>query len=72
MRLEINARRVRWALLIVIAGLSVASLLAQVSRYVLEFRDVGGLVPLFDAGGEANIPTYFSPSPCWRAQSCLR
>jgi len=58
--LELDRRRLRRTLLAVIAVLSVASLLAQVAMYPLDYESGGGLIRLFNANGEANIPAYYS------------
>ena len=56
---EIDRRLVRRRLLLLIALFSAASLLAQVAIH-LDHHSVGGLVPLLNANGEANLPAYFS------------
>lgn len=57
---EVDAGRVRRALLIAVGLLCVLSLLGQVSRYYLDHGNVFGLVRLFHVAREQNVPTWFS------------
>jgi len=55
----LSIRRVRRVLLLIVLGLAVASALAQVAKYQLDFASAG-IANLFDANFEANLPTLYS------------
>lgn len=47
-------------MLLIVAGLTMAGIASDVSRFVLNRETAFGLVRLFDLDGEGNIPTWYS------------
>jgi hypothetical protein len=58
--IALSPARVTRALVSIVILLVLANIVVQVSRYLLGFPDLFGLVHQFDMNDEGNVPTYFS------------
>lgn len=58
--IKLPRRRIIRALVVLVLALSLASAAAQVVKYVLGQESALGFVPLLDADGEANLPTWYA------------